>query len=251
MKTRHLLAAVLLCLTVNAKAQSLSITAAADLKFCLDKVVDSYKKEHPKADIQVGYGSSGKAFAQLQQGAPFDLFFSADIEYPRKLVEAGLAEGKPQLYAIGRIVLWSATEDASRLTLKDLANPRFAKVAIANPEHAPYGKRAQEALTRSKVWDALQPRLVLGENIAQTAQYVQSGAAPIGILALSLVKSPAFEGKPYLLIPDSLHAPLEQACVRMKRAKDNALAGDFLDYLKSPKARKLFVDYGFVLPGEK
>lgn len=239
-----------LCCATMLHAHTVSITAAADLKFCLDLLVTEYQKGHPADTIQVAYGSSGKAFTQLQQGAPFDLYFSADIEYPRKLGEAGLTASEPKLYAVGRIVLWSDKEDASKLTLKDLSAERFTKIAIANPEHAPYGKRAEEALKSAGVWKSVESRLVLGENISQTAQFVQSGNAPIGILALSLVKSPAFASKPYALIPSDLHQPLEQALVIMKRAKENKLAKDFVNYLFTKQARTIFAQYGFTLPGE-
>lgn len=249
MKTRGSILAIL-CLGLIADAGKISIAAAADLKFCLDSLVQEYRKVHATDEIQVTYGSSGKAFTQIQQGAPFDVFFSADVEYPNKLAEAGLAASKPRLYALGRIVLWSATEDASKLDLRSLAQARFAKVAIANPSHAPYGKRAEEALRRSGLWDVVRPKLVMGENIAQTAQFVQSGNASIGILALSLVKSPAFSGQGYSLVPESLHSPLEQAVVILKRAERNPLATDFVDFLFTVPARKVFQRYGFSLPEE-
>lgn len=250
MKKQLVAVLFVLCSITLLHARTVSITAAADLKFCMDLLVSDYQKGHPSDTVQVTYGSSGKAFTQLQQGAPFDLYFSADIEYPRKLGEAGLTASIPKLYAIGRIVIWSDKEDASKLTLKDLSASRFAKIAIANPEHAPYGRRAEEAMKATGIYDGIKDRLVLGENISQTAQFVQSGSAPIGILALSLVKSPAFAGKPYALIPDNLHKPLEQALVVMKRAKDNALAKEFVDYLFTKQARAIFVQYGFTLPEE-
>ena len=240
----------ILCLGSIASAGKIAIAAAADLKFCLDSLVQEYRRTHAGDEIQVTYGSSGKAFAQIQQGAPFDVFFSADVEYPNKLAEIGLAASKPRLYALGRIVLWSATEDASRLDLKSLAQMRFSKVAIANPLHAPYGKRAEEALRKSGQWDTVQSRLVMGDNIAQTAQFVQSGSASIGILALSLVKSPAFSGQGYYLVPENLHSPLEQAVVILKRAEKNPLATDFVDFLFTAPARKVFQRYGFGLPKE-
>lgn len=248
MITRALFALFVVAGTIFAEPPKLTITAAADLKFCLDLLVQDFRKSRPDADIQVAYGSSGKAFTQLKQGAPFDLYFSADVEYPNKLVEAGLTSGKPRLYALGRVVLWSSNEDASKLDLRDLGDPRFTKIAIANPLHAPYGRRAEEALRHAGIWEKVQPRLVMGENIAQAAQFVQSGSAPVGILALSLVKSPAFAGQGYSLIPDSLHSPLEQALVVMKRAEKNTLAAQFVDYLFQPQARRIFERYGFALP---
>ena len=226
------------------------MTATADLKFSLDLLIKEYRKTLANADVQVTYGSSGKAFTQIQQGAPFDVYFSADVEYPNKLVVAGLTASKPRLYALGRLVLWSAKEDASKLSMKDLGQDRFAKVAIANPLHAPYGKRAEEALRKAGVWGGVQPKLVLGENIAQAAQFVQSGSAPIGILALSLVKSPAFAGQGYSLVPADLHSPLEQAVVILKRGGTNPVATDFVDYLFTPPARRIFEQHGFTLPGK-
>lgn len=239
-----------LCCASVLHARKLSITAASDLKFCLDLLMAEYQKGNPADTMQVTYGSSGKAFTQLQQGAPFDVYFSADIEYPRKLGIAGLTASEPKLYAVGRIVIWSSQEDVSKLSISDLSAERFSKIAIANPEHAPYGKRAEEALKGAGVWKSIESRLVLGENISQAAQFVQSGSAPVGILALSLVKSPAFAGKPYALIPSDLHQPLEQALVIMKRAKDNKLAADFVNYLFTKQARTVFSQYGFTLPGE-
>lgn len=239
---------LLLILALTVSAEKVAIVAAADLKFCLDSIVTEFSKSNRGAEIQVTYGSSGKAFTQIQQGAPFDLYFSADVEYPRKLAQAGLTATPPQLYALGRIVLWSAKEDASKLSIRSIANAKYSRVAIANPLHAPYGKRAEEALRKAGLWEVLKERLVMGENIAQTAQFVQSGSAPIGILALSLVKGPAFAAQPYLLIPDSLHAPLEQAVVLLKRAEANQTARAFQEFLFQPQARRIFDAYGFTLP---
>jgi molybdate transport system substrate-binding protein len=235
----------------TASAQPLRIAAASDLKFAMDEIAAQFRQEHPDAAVEVIYGSSGNLHAQIQQGAPFDLFFSADIEFPRALARAGFAGSDVQPYAIGHIVLWSAQVDASRLTLEDLLRPEFSKVAIANPAHAPYGRRAEEAMRRSGVWDRVEPKLVYGDNIAQTAQFVQSGNAQIGIIALSLALSPelATAGR-YYLIPDPLHEPLEQGFIITKRAANHPLAQPFADYMSSPSARRTMVRYGFVLPGD-
>jgi molybdate transport system substrate-binding protein len=241
-----------LALVLNhASAQEITIAAAADLKFCMDDIVAAFKASHADADIKVVYGSSGNFDAQIRAGAPFDLFFSADIEFPLALRGADLAASDVRPYAIGRIVLWSATLDAAHITLTDLSRADIRKVAIANPLHAPYGKRAEEALRASGLWETVQPKLVLGENIAQTAQFVQSGNAQVGIIALSLALNPelATQGG-YYLIPDTLHKPLEQGFVITRRAADNALAKTFADYVTSPPARAVMVRYGFALPGE-
>ncbi|MBL8201489.1 MAG: molybdate ABC transporter substrate-binding protein [Chromatiales bacterium] len=257
MKTLQCLAGLLLmALAGHASATgSLRIAAAADLKFAMDEIAATFRQSHPDARVEVIYGSSGNFKAQIQQGAPFDLFFSADIAFPRELREAGLAASEVRPYATGRIVLWSGQTDASKLTLADLTSADYRKIAIANPTHAPYGKRAEEALRASGVWGKVEPRLVYGENIAQTAQFVQSGNAQIGIIALSLALNPELAGKGgmagYYLIPDALHEPLEQGFIITRRAAGNPLARDFADFMDSTAARATMVRYGFVLPGEQ
>lgn len=228
-----------------------TIAAAADLKFAMDEIAGEFRKAHAGDEVEVIYGSSGKFHTQIQQGAPFDVFFSADVDFARGLKAAGQAVTEPKLYAVGRIVLWSASRDASKMTLADLADPTIRKIAIANPEHAPYGKRAEEALKATGMWDKLQERLVFGENIAQTAQYVQSGAADIGIVALSLAvnKELASRGG-YSPIPAELHSPLEQAYVVTKHGENNELAFAFASYMATETARHVMTRYGFVLPGE-
>ncbi|MBV8352871.1 MAG: molybdate ABC transporter substrate-binding protein, partial [Verrucomicrobia bacterium] len=163
----------------SAPAQ-LSIAAAADLRFALDDLVKEFEQNNPAVKINVTYGSSGNFFAQLQSGAPFDLFFSADVAYPRKLAEKGLGVDEVFLYATGRIVLWAPKNsplDLDKLGIKALLEPSVHKIAVANPEHAPYGRAAVAALKALNVYDQVASRLVYGENIAQTAQFVQSGAA--------------------------------------------------------------------------
>jgi molybdate transport system substrate-binding protein len=229
-------------------AEKLTIAAASDLKYCLDEVLAGFRKAHADAGVEVVYGSSGNFKTQIEQGAPFDLYFSADIAFPRELAKAGLAASEVQPYAIGRIVLWSTVIDASKLNLADLTRADIGKIAIANPQHAPYGKRAEEA---GGVWEKVQGKLVLGENIAQTAQFVQSGNAQVGIIALSLVVGPEMTGKgSYSLVPENLHQPLEQGFIITKRAADNALAKAFAEYMRTPATRTVMVRYGFVLPGE-
>lgn len=232
-------------------AQKVTIAAAADLKFAMDEIASSFRKAHPGDEVEVIYGSSGKFHTQIQQGAPFDVFFSADVGFARGLKEEGQAITEPKLYAVGRIVLWSAAHDASKLTLANLVDPSIQKIAIANPQHAPYGKRAEEALRSAGIWDRVQSKLVFGENIAQTAQYAQSGAADVGIIALSLAVNQELASKGgYWLIPDNLHSPLEQAYVITKHGEGNSLAAAFAAYMETPDARHIMTRYGFVLPGE-
>src|ERR1700676_43355 len=177
-----------------ANAQDIRVDAAADLQFALDDLTAQYTKQSGKK-VDVSYGSSGNFFAQIQNGAPFDVFFSADIEYPRKLEGAGLAEpGTLYEYAVGRIVIWmpdNANVDLADLGWKALLQPSVERIAIANSEHAPYGRAAVAALQSAGIYEQVRRRLVYGENISQAAQFVSSGNAQAGIIALSLAVSPA------------------------------------------------------------
>ncbi|WP_298351676.1 molybdate ABC transporter substrate-binding protein [Rhodoblastus sp.] len=248
---RPLLIACSLLFAATAHAEKVTVAAAADLKFAMDEIVAAFKKANPADEVEVVYGSSGKFNTQIQQGAPYDLFFSADIAFPRALAKAGLAASEVKPYASGRIVLWSANLDATKMTLASLADPTITRIAIANPQHAPYGRRAEESLRAAGLWEKVESKLVYGENIAQTAQYIQTGNAQVGIIALSLAVNPELASKGgYWLIPDKLHAPLEQGYVITKRAEGNALAHRFADYMGSPPARAVMTRYGFVLPGE-
>ncbi|MGB7550910.1 MAG: molybdate ABC transporter substrate-binding protein [Chromatiaceae bacterium] len=249
---KTLLLAAMLLLPLGGHAEQIRVAAAADLKFALDEIAATFKQANPTDELDIIYGSSGKFFTQIQQGAPYDLYFSADIAFPRELVKAGYAATEVRPYAIGRIVLWSADRDASQMQLADLTDPTITRIAIANPRHAPYGQRAEEALRAAGLWEQLEHRLVFGENVAQTAQFVQSGNAQVGIIALSLALSPTLAAQGgYGLIPDNLHQPLEQGYIITKRAADKALARLFADYMGSATARAVMTRYGFVLPDEE
>jgi len=249
---KHLFVICSLLLVTSAHAEKITVAAAADLKFAMDEIATGFKQSHPGHDLEVVYGSSGKFHTQIQQGAPYDLYFSADIGYPRELAKKGFAASEVKPYAIGRIVLWSNSMDAAKMTLAVLADPKIARIAIANPKHAPYGKRAEEALRSAGLWDKVQSKLVFGENISQTAQFVLSGNAQVGIIALSLALNPELSKHGgYYLIPDKLHEPLEQGYVITKRGAGKPLAKIFSDYMGSKQARRVMTKYGFVLPGEK
>ena len=236
--------------------QELSVAAAADLTYCLDDLNATFRKVHPEADIKVSSGSSGNFATQIKNGAPFEVFLSADSGFPRDLAKAGMADEKSMaIYAVGRLVLWTARPEAVDVT-KGLEILRGAepvkKLAVANPDHAPYGRAAKQALEHDKLWDAVQPRIVLGENIAQTAQFVATGSADAGIVALSLVVAGKWStvGK-WQEIPADKYAPLEQAVVLTKKGLQNPLARSYLDFLRTPEARSIFDRYGFRLPEKK
>jgi molybdate transport system substrate-binding protein len=247
---KRLLSLVIVFTSISLSAQKVLIAAAADLRYAMAEVVLAYKKANPKSDIKVTYGSSGNAYQQIVNGAPYDIYFSADIMYPNKLKEQGLTATNPTLYAIGFIVLWSNQIDVSK-GISSLKDSRITKIAIANPDHAPYGKRAEESLKFYKLYDGLKSKIIMGENISQAAQFAQTGNAEVGILALSLVLSPAMKnhGK-YFLIDSKSYSPLEQAYVIIKKPTVNTEAYKFAKFVATPTARAIFKSYGFKLPGE-
>jgi len=223
------------------------IAAASDLKFALDSVITVFKKANPGARIEVTYGSSGKLFEQISQTAPFDLFFSADIEYPLTLRKKGIAVSEVYTYGIGRIVIWSKVLDPKKEQINSLLDKMVNKIAIANPQHAPYGRRAEEALKHYKVYEKVKSKLVYGENISQTAQFVTTGAADAGIIALSLALSPAMKKLDghYYVIPENAHKPLEQGFVILKKAEQNSVAVAFKDFVLGIEATKILGYFGF------
>jgi len=255
MKQRYILLWAFVATASSVFAQSkekITIAAAADLKFAMEEIVTEFKKVNPASNVEVVYGSSGKLTTQIVQGAPFDMFFSADIKFPRELHKKGLSASEVTTYAFGRIVLWSATLDASKLTMSELSDSSLSRIAIANPMHAPYGERARQALTSLGLWEKVEKKLVYGENIAQTAQFITTGNAQVGIIALSLALSPELSKKgPYLLISDTLHTPLEQGFITTKRAADNISAGKFAVFMDDSLSQTIMKKYGFVVPGEK
>jgi molybdate transport system substrate-binding protein len=229
------------------QAQKVSIAAASDLKFALDSIILVYQKQHPSEKIQVTYGSSGKFYEQIQYNAPFDLYFSADVSYPNKLKEEGLTISEVKTYGIGRIVIWSKKINPNVEKMNSLLNPKLNKIAIANPDHAPYGEKAKESMQYYKIYDQVKNKLVYGENISQTAQFVQLGAADIGIVALSLALSPTMKkaGGNYYVIPEKSHKPLEQGYVILKHAEKNPNALKFYNFIASPKAIAILTHFGF------
>jgi molybdate transport system substrate-binding protein len=228
-----------------------TVAAASDLTFAMKEIAGQYEKA-TGCSVQLSMGSSGNFLTQIENGAPFDVFFSADIAYPKKLEAEGLAApGSTYLYAIGKIVLWARSDSRVNVgkgfsVLQDFA---VSKIAIANPAHAPYGRAAEEALRNAGVYDSVKNRLVLGENISQAAEFVESGNADVGILALSLVFSPAMKDKGRSWnIPENLYAPIEQGAVVVLSSKNQQGAKNFLEYVKLPATAALLARYGFALP---
>jgi molybdate transport system substrate-binding protein len=227
------------------------IAAASDLKFALDSVIASFQKHHD-VKVDVTYGSSGKLSEQIAHGAPFDIFFSADIAYPEGLKTQKKTSSEVYPYAKGRIVLWSKKHDVSKQGMKIFNDPAISKIAIANPKHAPYGKRALEALEFYKIARQIENKFVYGENISQAAQFVSSGAADIGIIALSLALSPNMKshGGNFYLIPEDSHQPLIQGAVVTTHGKENKTAISFFNFIQTREAIAILSKYGFTKPDQ-
>ena len=240
---------VCLLVFVSLQAQSITIFAASDLKFALDTIKTNFLQTHPDDTIKIIYGSSGKGRTQIARGAPYHLYFSANMNYVDMLYVSGDIATKPKLYAIGRLVLWSKNKNFQpKEGFANLTQSWAKKVAIANPSHAPYGEKAQQALVSKKLYQKIKNKIILGENISQTANFINIQAADIGIIALSLVKSPAIQNSPYnnyYLIDDSLHKPLYQGYGITRYGAHSQLARQFYTYFQTPQAQRIMQRYGF------
>lgn len=244
---------LLLSLLGTAQAELIRVFAAADLQYALREIAELYEKRYPEDKIELVFGSSGKGYAQVRAGAPFHVYFSANMKYVEELHREGHIITEPRLYAVGRIVVWTRRDsplDPSKFP-EVLLDPRVSRIAIANWEHAPYGKAGKEALQSYGVFEKVKGKFVLGENISQTASFVYSGAADIGIIALSLAVAPQMKrmGK-YWLIPEDRHEKLEQGYGITREGGRLKNSRRFYEFIASPEARKILVKYGFYLPGE-
>lgn len=257
MKSRFLFITTLLLAFLSSVspgfAGEVTITAASDLQYAMKDIIAAFEKNNPSDKVSAVFGSSGKAVSQIENGAPYELFFSADISYPEKLRASGAAISTPKPYAVGRIVVWVTKQSGLdvRKGVTVLLDPKVKKIALANPLHAPYGKIGKEVMEHYGIYGKLQDKLVLGENIQQTAQFVETGAADAGLVAYSLAVAPALArvGN-YFLVPAEAHTPIVQGYVLLKRAAGNVTAAKFETFIGSPTARAIFRKYGFSLPNE-
>jgi molybdate transport system substrate-binding protein len=250
------LSTLLLSLVASASvafAGEAKITAAADLIYCFGEMEKAFEKRYPGEKITVAYGSSGKAMTQISKGAPYDMYFSADMGYVQKLKDSGFVVSNPKPYAYGRIGLFAMKDrgiDVSK-GLSILSDPKVSKIAIADPSHAPYGVAAVEALKSQKKYDSVKDKLVLGENASQSAQFITSGAAEVGIMPISLGYSDKLKAVGnYALLPGSWHNDIIQGYGITTVGKDNETAKKFEAFVATPEARTIFKKYGFVLPNE-
>ncbi len=234
-------------------AAEVTVAAAADLSFAMNDLAAGFEKQTGN-HVLLSLGSSGNFFAQIENGAPFDLFFSADVDYPRRLAAAGYADPATlYVYALGKLVLWSPRGgiDVQRFGMDALLQPGVKRIAIANPEHAPYGRAALEALKHAGVYERVRSKLVLGENVSQAAQFVDSGNAQVGTVALAIALAPSLKNRgEYWEIPQAWYPPLEQAAVIIRNARQRATAEAFLRYVRSPAGQAILRRSGFAASGE-
>ncbi len=237
--------------SIYTSAQKATIAAAANLRYVLEEIKTQYIKENPKATIQITYGSSGTLTQQIVNGAPFDLFMSADTDFPNKVKEKGFASGEIKTYCYGKVAMWSLSLDVSK-GINTVLLSEVKKIAIANPVNAPYGENTVAALKNQKLYDKISSKIVWGENINQTAQFAFSGNAEIGFIALSLALAPEMKSKgKYYVLPESICPPIKQAAVLVKGWEKNGEASKFLNYLTSSKCDDIWEKYGYGLPDKK
>lgn len=240
---------------IEAADHEVTVAAAADLSSALEEIAADYQK-HSGVVVKLSFGASGVLTRQIQNGAPFDLFFSADMDYPHQLIADGQAEGSTLYrYAVGQLVLWVPKDsplDVENKGMDVLLDPSVKKISIGNPQHAPYGRAAVAALKHYGLYEKISDRLVLGENVSQAAQFVESGSAQAGFVALAHAVAPAMQGKgKYWIVPAEAYPPLDQGVVLISRSshKQDALA--FLDYVKSAEVAALLQRYGFTVSEQK
>ncbi len=248
------LIALLLGAAVDRASAQITVAAAADLGPVLQKIGNDYEHKTGNA-VRVSLGASGNLTQQIKNGAPFDVFLSADEEYPKQLIEAGLAERSSLYrYAVGKLVVWTPAGSALDFShgMNVLLDPSVKKIAIANPQHAPYGRAAVAALKHFGLYDKLASRLVLGENVSQAAQFVESGNAQAGLIALShAMEAGARDKGRYWIVPADSYPELNQAAVIISRSRHHQEAAKFLDFLQGAEARSLLQQYGFSTSGDK
>jgi len=229
-------------------SEKIIIATAANVQYVMQEIKKEFEKESGKK-IEIVVSSSGKLTTQIREGAPFDVFVSADTKYPEEIFARGGSTGKPKIYALGTLVLWAKDIPASDLNLEILATPKVKKIAIPNPKTAPYGEAAMQVLEKQKTFSEIKSKLVFGESIAQTAQYITTGSVEAGFNALSIVLSPEMKAKGYWIEVDStLYQPIKQAAILLRHSEDSpkkVTSEQFYAFLYSKKAREIFKKYGY------
>jgi len=249
-KLAKLLTALLLSLAVPAFSGPLTVAVAANVKFAFDDLQAAFRKE-AGIDIKPIFSSSGKIVAQVRNGAPYDVFLSADMDFPEALYKDGFTTAAPRVYGYGSLVIWTMNDFDLGNWPALMASSAVHKIAIPNPKLAPYGREAVKAIKHLKIYESLEPKLVYGESVSQTNQYLDSRAADIGFTAKSVVVSPEMKGKgKWVEVPKEAYEPIAQGVVILMHGQENnaQAANKFYDFLASPKARAIFQQYGYLLP---
>ncbi|MDD4920985.1 MAG: molybdate ABC transporter substrate-binding protein [Bacteroidales bacterium] len=248
MKRFIVVLAILLSVTAI-QAQKVNVAAAANLRYVLEEIKTAYVRQNPKAKVNITFGSSGTLVQQILNGASFDFFMAADNEFPVKLKEKGVTRGAMSTYAFGKLAIYSTTLDVEHKGLEVLKDRSVNKIAIANPETAPYGSRSVELLKKLGLYEQLKSKMVFGDNISQAAQFAFTGNAEIGFVALSLALAPDMSGKGnYFIVPQKLYDPIEQACILIKTPVLNTEAGKFKKFVLSATTKPIWEKFGYSVP---
>lgn len=237
---------LIVVLSLNLKAQTVKIAAAANLNFVIEEIKTKYEKQNPETKIVISLGSSGTLYQQITNGADFDIFMAADKKFPQKLKEDNLVSGEVKTYVLGKLVLWSNMVDVSK-GIEILADKSVNRISIAKPELAPYGERALQCLKYYNLFGKVKDKIVYADNISQAAQFAKTGNAEAAFIALSLAISPEMKGKYFELDTES-YTPIEQSLVLLKTGKDNPEAAKFLKFVFSSECKSIFEKYGYLVP---
>lgn len=252
MRLKLILLLISLFVHSNVNADELLIAAASDLKFAMTDIVSLFESANPGVAVRTSFGSSGKFRTQIRNGAPYDLYFSADISFPQQLKSLGYSSSDVVPYAKGRLVLLSHKNDMSNSQLASLLHADFERIAIANPRHAPYGMKAREALEQAGLWTQLTSKIIYGDSVSHTTQFIVNRHVDAGIVALSLVKSASNSSNAsYLLIPETLHSPLLQGFIVTQRGGEKPAAWLFHAFMQSGEVVRLLTQYGFETPNQE
>ncbi|RUM45043.1 MAG: molybdate ABC transporter substrate-binding protein [Hydrogenimonas sp.] len=240
----------MILLTIHAIAEEITVATAANVQFAMAELQQSFQKEYG-IRVHTVISSSGKLTAQIKSGAPFDLFLSANMKYPNYLKAHKLAVTEPKVYAYGSLVIWTLKPIDLKNGLKSLTDPTIKRIAVPNPKNAPYGTQAVKAMKQAGIYDTIRPKLIYGESVSQTNQYIVSKAVDMGITAKSVVLSPKMAGKgEYIDVDPALYTPIQQGVVILKHGQEHhpKAVKAFYDYLFSPQAQKIFKAYGYTTP---
>ena len=252
MRLKLIFSLITLFFHLNVNADELLIASASDLKFAMKDIVSLFETYNPNVAVKTSFGSSGKFRTQIRNGAPYDLYFSADISFPQQLKAMGYSSSAVVPYAKGRLVLLSHKNDLSNGQLASLLHADFERIAIANPRHAPYGMRAKEVLEQTGLWTQLTSKIIYGDSVSHTAQLIVNQHVDAGIVALSLVKSAWNSSRAsYILIPETLHSPLLQGFIVTQHGGDNPTAWRFHSFMQSGAVSKILTEYGFEVPDQE